>query len=139
MRKEMIEMSNIFERIIKGKHQILGENIKKYGLYPYNIKNFGKGYKKLFFITKNGTVELGINSDSLDIFEFLRNSHMFVYSITTHQYINVSWIKSTRKYFSKRPYRLMIYLKDDTKIKLSDNQPYSLKLLNNKIRNLIKI
>lgn len=132
-------MFKVFERIIKGKHQILGENIKKYGLEPYRVKKFGKGYKKLFFITKNGTVELEINNDSLDIFEFLRNSHMFVYSITTKEFINVSWIKSTRKYFSKKPYRLMVYLKDNTKIKLSDNQPYSLKLLNNKIRNLIKI
>ena len=126
-------MLKIFERIIKGKHRILDENLKKYGLQPSNVKNFKKGYKEVFFITTTGTVVLKINRDSLDICEFFKNSHMFIYGMG--QYINVNLVKSSRKYFSKRPFKLMVYFNDNTKIKLShDYQVDSLKHLNDEIR-----
>ena len=134
----MIEMLKIFERIIKGKQRILEENIKKYGLQPYNVIKFEKGYKELYFITATGKITLKINRDSLNLLNFLVNSNMFVYSITINQYININWVKSTRKYFSKRPYRLMIYLKNNTKIKLSDNyHAHYLQHLNDRIRDLM--
>ena len=131
-------MLKILERIIKGKHRILDENIKKYGLYPYNVKRFWKnsGYKELHFITTTGTLILKINRDTLDIYEFLKNSGMFIWA--EDQYININLVKSTRRYFSKRPFKLRIYFKDNTKIELSnDFQTHYLKHLNDKIRALI--
>lgn len=131
-------MLKIFERIIKGKQRILEENLKKYGLQPYNVIKFKKGYKELYFLTVKGKITLRINRDSLNVFNFLESSDMFVYITNINQYINVSWIKSTRKYFSKRPYRLMVYLKDNTKIKLSDNYNANyLQHLNDRIQDLI--
>ena len=136
----MIEMLKIFERIIKGKQQILEDNQKKYGLYPYNVKACWKdiSYKKLYFITKSGdTLMFNINRDFLDVFEFLTNSDMFIW--VQDRYINVSMVKSTRRYFAKKPYKLRIYFTDNSKIELSDNfQNYHLKYLNNKIRALMK-
>ena len=131
-------MLKILERIIKGKQRILDENIKKYGLYPYNVKRFWKnsGYKELHFITTTGTLILKINRDTLDIYEFLKNSGMFIWA--EDQYININLVKSTRRYFSKRPFKLRIYFKDNTKIELSnDFQTHYLKHLNDKIRSLI--
>lgn len=128
-------MLKIFERIIKGRQRILEENLKKFGLCPENIKKFGKGYKELYFIVATGKITLKINRDTLDVFNFLKSSDMFVYCTTIDQYVNVEWIRSTRKYFSKRPFRLIIYFVDNTKIKLSnDYQVYPLKYLNDRIR-----
>jgi len=129
-------MLKIFERIIKGRQRILEENLKKFGLYPDDVKEFGKNYKELYFVTAKGKITLRMNRDSLDIFNFLESSGMFV--CCTNQYINVNWIRSIRRYFSKRPFRIFVYFVDNTKIKLSNNyQPYSLKQLNDRIQNLI--
>lgn len=134
-------MLEIFKRIIKGKSRILDDNLKKYGLYPYNVKSFREniGYKELYFITTVGTtVVLKINRDSLDIVEFLKNSNKFIWA--KDQYINISLVKSTRRFFAKRPFRLRIYFNDNTKIELSNEfQTYYLNHLNNEIRSLIKI
>ena len=65
-------MLNILERIIKGKSRNLNDNLKKYGISPYNVKRFWRNsdYKELYFITTSGnTLILKINRDSLDIFE----------------------------------------------------------------------
>jgi len=134
----MIEMLKIFERIIKGKQRILDENLKKYGLSPKNVKRFWKDHsnKEIIFVTTHNTIVLKSNWDSLDMFEFFRNLNMSIWA--EDQYINISLVKSTRRYFSKRPYRLMLYFMDNTKIKLSDNyQAYSLKHLNDRIRDLM--
>lgn len=132
-------MLKILERIIKGKSRILDDNLKKYGISPYNVKRFWKniGYKELYFITTSGnTLILKINRDSLDIFEFLKNSGIFIWA--KDQYININLVKSTRKYFSQRPFKLRIYFKDNTKLELSnDFQTHYLKHLNNEIRSLI--
>lgn len=42
-------MLNILERIIKGKSRNLNDNLKKYGISPYNVKRFWRnsGYKEL--------------------------------------------------------------------------------------------
>ena len=132
-------MLQILKRLIKGKSRILDDNLKKYGLYPYNVKRFWKniGYKELYFITKSGnTLVLKINRDSLYIFKFLKNSGMFIWA--KDQYININLVKSTRRYFSKKPFKLRIYFKDNTKIELSDDfQNHYLKHLNDKIRALM--
>lgn len=127
-------MLKIFERIIKGKQQILDENIKKYGLEPYDIKMFWRDHKEIIFVTTHGNIFLRYNRDSADIFESFSNSSMFIWA--KDRYINIDFIKTTRRYFAKKPFRLIIYLKDSTKIKLSDNyHACSLKHLNNRIRN----
>ena len=131
-------MLKILERIIKGKSRILDDNLKKYGISPYNVKRFWKniGYKELYFITTTGTIILKVNRDTLDIYEFLKSSNMFILGMK--QYINISLVKSTRKYFSQRPFKLRIYFKDNTKLELShDFQTHYLKHLNNEIRSLI--
>ena len=132
-------MLKILERIIKGKERILNDNLAKYGISPYNVKRFWKntGYKELYFITTTGTVVLKINRDSLDIYEFLKSSNMFINGLD--QYFNVTLIKSTRKYFSQKfKYRLRIYFKDNTLVEFSNNYPiHWLKHLNNEIRALI--
>lgn len=131
-------MLKILERIIKGKSRILDDNLKKYGLYPHNVKRFWKnsGYKELHFITTTGTIILKVNRDTLDIYEFLKNSGMFIWA--KDQYININLVKSTRKYFSQRPFKLRIYFKDNTKLELShDFQTHYLKHLNDEIRSLI--
>lgn len=132
-------MLNILERIIKGKSRNLNDNLKKYGISPYNVKRFWRNssYKELYFITTSGnTLILKINRDSLDIFEFLTNSGMFIWA--KDQYININLVKSTRRYFSKKPFKLRIYFKDNTKIELSDDfQNHYLKHLNDRIRALM--
>ena len=131
-------MLKILERIIKGKERILNDNLAKYGLYPNEVKRFWKnsGYKELYFITTTGTIILKVNRDTLDIYEFLKNSGMFIWA--KDQYININLMKSTRRYFSKRPFKLRIYFKDNTKIELSnDFQTHYLKHLNDEIRALI--
>lgn len=133
-------MLNILERIIKGKSRNLNDNLKKYGISPYNVKRFWRnsGYKELYFITTSGnTLILKINRDSLDIFEFLTNSGMFIWA--KDQYININLVKSTRRYFSKKPFKLRIYFKDNTKIELSDDfqNHYLKKHLNDRIRALM--
>jgi hypothetical protein len=129
-------MLKIFERIIKGKKKILEENIKKYGLEQSEIKMFWRDHKEIIFVTTHGNTILRYDRDSADIFESFSDSSMFIW--VENRYINIDFIKTTRRYFSKKPFRLFITLNDNTKIKLSDKYQYhSLKYLNDRIRNLI--
>lgn len=131
-------MLKILERLIKGRERKLKNNLKKYGLCPYNVTRFWEniGYKELYFITTSGVLILKINRDSRDILKFLKDSGTFIW--VENQYININLVKSTRRYFSKKPFRLRIYFKDNTKIELSnDFQTYHLEHLHNRIRTLI--
>lgn len=131
-------MLKILERLIKGRETKLKNNLKKYGLCPYNVTRFWEniGYKELYFITTSGVLILKINRDSRDILKFLKDSGTFIW--VENQYININLVKSTRRYFSKKPFRLRIYFKDNTKIELSnDFQTYHLEHLHNRIRTLI--
>ena len=129
----MIVMFKIFERIIKGKQWVIDKNIKKYTLNPCEIIMFWKDHKEIIFVTTHGNIFLRKNRDSADIFEYFSNSNMFIW--VENRYINIDFIKTTRRYFAKKPFRLFIHLKNGTKIKLSENyQMHSLKHLNNRIR-----
>lgn len=126
-------MFKIFERIIKGKQWIMDKNIKKYGLKTSEIIMFWKDHKEIIFVTTHGKIVLNYSWDSADIFELYSNSSMFIW--IEDRYVNIDSIKTTRRYFSKKPFRLFIHLKNGTKIKLSENyQMYSLKHLNDRIR-----
>lgn len=126
-------MFKIFERIIKGKQWVIDKNIKKYTLNPCEIIMFWKDHKEIIFVTTHGNIFLRKNRDSADIFEYFSNSNMFIW--VENRYINIDFIKTTRRYFAKKPFRLFIHLKNGTKIKLSENyQMHSLKHLNNRIR-----
>jgi hypothetical protein len=129
----MIEMLQTFERIIKGKQWVIDKNIKKYGLKPCEIIMFWKDHKEIIFVTTHGNIFLRKNRDSADICEYFSNSSMFIW--VENRYINIDFIKTTRRYFAKKPFRLIIHLKNGTKIKLSENyQMHSLKHLNDRIR-----
>lgn len=126
-------MLQIFERIIKGKQWVIDKNIKKYGLKPCEIIMFWKDHKEIIFVTTHGNIFLRKNRDSADICEYFSNSSMFIW--VENRYINIDFIKTTRRYFSQKPFRLIIHLKNGTKIKLSENyQMHSLKHLNDRIR-----
>lgn len=126
-------MLKIFERIIKGKQWVIDKNIKKYTLNPCEIIMFWKDHKEIIFVTTHGNIFLRKNRDSADIFEYFSNSNMFIW--VKDRYINIDSIKTIRRYFAKKPFRLIIYLKNGTKIKLSENyQMYSLKHLSDRIR-----
>lgn len=126
-------MLQIFERIIKGKQWVIDKNIKKYGLKPCEIIMFWKDHKEIIFVTTHGNIFLRKNRDSADICEYFSNSSMFIW--VENRYINIDFIKTTRRYFAKKPFRLIIHLKNGTKIKLSENyQMHSLKHLNDRIR-----
>ena len=131
-------MLKILERLINKKEKNLKNNLKKYGLCPYNVTRFWEnvGYKELYFINTSGVLILKINKDTRDILNFFKDSGTFIWA--ENQYININLVKSTRRYFAKRPYKLRIYFVDNTKIELSnDFQTYSLEHLNNKIRALM--
>ncbi len=126
-------MLQIFERIIKGKQWVIDKNIKKYGLKPCEIIMFWKDHKEIIFVTTHGNIFLRKNRDSANICEYFSNSSMFIW--VENRYINIDFIKTTRRYFAKKPFRLIIHLKNGTKIKLSENyQMHSLKHLNDRIR-----
>lgn len=126
-------MLHIFERIIKGKQWVIDKNKKKYGLQQGDIIMFWKDHKEIIFVTTHGNTILRYNRDSADIFESFSDSSMFIW--VENRYINIDFIKTTRRYFSKKPFRLFIHLKNGTKIKLSENyQMHSLKHLNDRIR-----
>ena len=126
-------MLQTFERIIKGKQWVIDKNIKKYGLKPCEIIMFWKDHKEIIFVTTHGNIFLRKNRDSADICEYFSNSSMFIW--VENRYINIDFIKTTRRYFAKKPFRLIIHLKNGTKIKLSENyQMHSLKHLNDRIR-----
>lgn len=129
-------MLQIFERIIKGKQWVIDKNIKKYGLKPCEIIMFWKDHKEIIFVTTHGKIILRYNRDSADIFESCSDSSMFIW--VEDRYINIDSIKTIRRYFAKKPFRLIIYLTDGKKIKLSDEyHPHSLKCLYNRIRDRI--
>lgn len=129
-------MLQIFERIIKGKQWIIDKNIKKYGLNHCEIIMFWKDHKEIIFVTTHGKIILRYNRDSADIFELFSNSSMFIW--VKDRYINIDSIKTIRRYFAKKPFRLIIYLTDGKKIKLSEEyHPHSLKCLYNRIRDRI--
>ena len=124
---------------IKGNSTNLHENLMKYDLYPNNVKRFWKDHNKnqIRFITKKGTVVLKITSESLEIYEFLKNSNMYLWSI--NQYINVKLVQDTIMYYrtSTIHYYLRVCFKDNSYVEFDDLQIYYLKDLNVKIRSLI--
>lgn len=132
-------MLNILEKIIKGKSRNLNENLNKYGLYPSNVKRFWKdrNNKEIIFVTIYGTIILKNNWDSLEIYEFLKSSNVFLWGI--NQYINIGLVKCTQKYFLQRTvkYYLRVHFTDNTYVEFSDHQPPHLKDLDIQIRSLI--
>lgn len=131
-------MLKILDRLIKGREQKLKNNLKKYGLCPNNVTRFWEniGYKEFYFTTTSGVLILKVNRDSREILKFLKDSGTFIW--LQDQYININLVRATRRYFSKRPYRLRVYFKDNSKIELSnDFQSQHLQYLNDRIQNLI--
>ena len=131
-------MLKILERLIRGKETRLTNNLKKYGLCPYNVTRFWEEVdsKKLYFTTTSGVLILKVNRDSREVFKFLKDSGTFIW--LQNQYININMVRATRRYFSKRPYRLRVYFKDNSKIELSnDFQSQHLQYLNDQIRDLM--
>ena len=132
-------MLNILEKFIKGTAKNLNDNLAKYGLYPNEVKRFWKDNtkKQIIFVTKTDTVVLKKNWDSLEIYEFLKSSNMFIWGI--NQYINIKLVTGTAKYFlqSTVHYYLRVYFKDNTYIEFSDLQITYLKDLDMQIIALI--
>ncbi len=132
-------MLNILEKIIKGKSKNLNDNLKKYGLYPHNVKRFWKdrNNKEIIFVTTHGTIILKNNWDSLEIYEFLKSSNMYLWSI--NQYINIRLVKETIMYY--RPTTIHYYLRvcftDGSYVEFNDLQIPYLKDLDMQIRALI--
>ena len=124
---------------IKGNSTNLHQNLMKYDLYPNQVKRFYKSKRetKIIFVTKSGTVVLKNNSDSLEIYKFLKNSNMYLWSI--NQYINVKLVQDTIMYYrtSTIHYYLRVCFKDNSYVEFDDLQIYYLKDLNVKIRSLI--
>ena len=132
-------MLNILEKIIKGKSRNLNDNLNKYGLYPSNVKRFWKdrNNKEIIFVTTHGTVILKNNWDSLEIYEFLKSSNLYIWGI--NQFININLVKCTQKYFLQRTvkYYLRVHFTDNTYVEFSDYQIPYLKDLDIQIRSLI--
>ena len=132
-------MLNILEKFIKGTAKNLNDNLKKYDLYPYNVKRFWKdrNNKEIIFVTTHGTIILKNNWDSLEIYEFLKSSNMYLWSI--NQYINIRLVKETIMYY--RPttihYYLRVYFIDGSYAEFDDLQIPYLKDLDMQIRALI--
>ena len=124
---------------IKGNSTNLHENLMKYNLYPNQVKRFWKNNEKkeLIFITKKGRVVLKTNSNSLEIYKFLKNSDMYLWSI--NQYINIRLVQDTIMYYrtSTIHYYLRVCFKDNSYVEFDDLQIPYLKDLNDKIRFLI--
>lgn len=124
---------------IKGNSTNLHENLMKYDLYPNQVKRFWKNNEKkeLIFITKKGRVVLKTNSNSLEIYKFLKNSDMYLWSI--NQYINIRLVQDTIMYYrtSTIHYYLRVCFKDNSYVEFDDLQIPYLKDLNDKIRFLI--
>lgn len=132
-------MLNILEKFIKGTAKNLNNNLAKYGLYPNEVKRFWKDNtkKQIIFVTKTDTVVLKKNWDSLEIYEFLKSSNMFIWGIS--QYINIGLVKCTQKYFLQRTvkYYLRVHFTDNMYVEFSDHQTPHLKDLDIQIRSLI--
>lgn len=124
---------------IKGNSTNLHENLMKYDLYPNQVKRFWKNNEKkeLIFITKKGRVVLKTTSESLEIYKFLKNSNMYLWSI--NQYINVKLVQDTIMYYrsSTIHYYLRVCFKDNSYVEFDDLQIPYLKDLDIKIRSLI--
>ena len=124
---------------IKGNSTNLHENLMKYNLYPNQVKRFWKNNEKkeLIFITKKGRVVLKTNSNSLEIYKFLKNSDMYLWSI--NQYINIRLVQDTIMYYrtSTIHYYLRVCFKDNSYVEFDDLQIPYLKDLDIKIRSLI--
>ena len=135
----MIKMLEKFKKFIKGNSTNLHQNLMKYDLYPNQVKRFWKDRAKnqIRFITKKGTVVLKTTSESLEIYEFLKSSNMYLWSI--NQYINIKLVKETIMYYRTTTihYYLRVCFKDNSYVEFNDLQIPYLKDLNIKIRSLI--